>query len=48
MSLNDVFTAAQTIILRDEVCQNLSFQSIFGENFCTENVVSVYIFQYTC
>ena len=34
MSLNDVFTSTQTVILRDGVCQNLSFQSIFGENFC--------------
>ena len=41
MSLKDVFTSAQTIILRDGVCQNLSFQNIFGENFCTENLVSV-------
>ena len=41
MSLNDVYTSAQTIILRDEVCQNLSFENIFGENFCTENLVSV-------
>ena len=39
--LNDVFTSTQTVILRDGVCQNLSFQSIFGENFCTENLVSV-------
>ena len=42
MSLNDVYTSAQKIILRDEVCQNLSFENIFGENFCTENLVSVY------
>ena len=41
MSLNDVFTSTQTVILRDGVCQNLSFQDIFGENFCTENLVSV-------
>ena len=27
MSLNDVFTSAQTVILRDGVCQNLSFQT---------------------
>ena len=26
MSLNDVFTSALTVILRDGVCQNLSFQ----------------------
>ena len=26
MSLNDVYTSAQTIILRDEVCQNLNLQ----------------------
>ena len=41
MSLNDVYTSAQTIILHYEVCQNLPFQNIFGENFCTENLVSV-------
>ena len=40
MSLNDVYTSAQTI-LRDEVCQNSSFENIFSENFCTENLVSV-------
>ena len=33
MNLNDVFTSTQTVILRDGVCQNFSFQSIFGENF---------------
>ena len=33
MSLNHVFTSTQTLILRDGVSQNLSFQSIFGENF---------------
>ena len=38
---NDVFTSTQAIILRDGVCQNLSFQSIFGENFCAENLVFV-------
>ena len=27
-----MFTSTQTVILRDGVCQNLSFQSIFGEN----------------
>ena len=31
----------ESVILRDGVCQNLSFQSMFGENFCTENLVSV-------
>ena len=41
MNLNDVFTSAQTVMLRDGVCQNLSFQNIFGGNFCTENLVSV-------
>ena len=43
MSLDDVFTSAQTVVLRDGVCQNLSFQNIFGCNFCTENLVTVYI-----
>ena len=38
--LSDVFTSKQTVILRDGVCQNLLFQNIFGENFCTENLVS--------
>ena len=33
MSLNDVFTSTQTVIIHDLVCQNLSFQSIFDENF---------------
>ena len=33
MSLNDVFTSTQTIVLRDGVCQNLSFQNIFGGEF---------------
>ena len=28
-----MFTSTQTVILRDGVCQNLSSQSIFGENF---------------
>ena len=37
-----MFTSTKTVILRDGVCQNLSFQSIFGENFCTENLVSVF------
>ena len=41
MSLNDVFTSAKTVILLDGVCQNLSFQNTFGENFCTENLVFV-------
>ena len=41
MSLNDVFTSAQTISLRDGVCQNMSFQNIFGENPGTGNLVSV-------
>ena len=40
MSLNDVFTSAQTIIPdRDPVCKNLSFQNIFAENLCTGNRV---------
>ena len=34
-----MFTSAQTVMLRDGVCQNLSFQNIFGGNFCTENQV---------
>ena len=38
MSLDDVFTSAQTVMLRDGVCQNLSFQNIFRGNFCTETL----------
>ena len=38
MSLNDVFVSTQTVIPRDGVCQNLSFQSIFGENFYTRTL----------
>ena len=33
MRLNDVFTSTQTVILRDGVCQNLSFQSILVKIF---------------
>ena len=29
------------VYIRGGICQNLSFQSIYGENFCTENLVSV-------
>ena len=39
MSLNDVLTSAQTLIRRDGVCQNLSFQNIFNENFCKEIII---------
>ena len=42
-----MFISAQTAMFRDGVCQNLSFQNVFGGNFCTENLVFVYIFQYT-
>ena len=38
--IDDVFTSTP-VILRDGVCQNLSFQNIFGENVCMENLVSV-------
>ena len=40
-TVNDVFTSAQTVVLRDGVCRNLSFQNIFGGNFCFENLPSI-------
>ena len=43
MSLNDMFTSAHTVILRDGVCQNLSFQNIFGRNFARK---TLYPFRY--
>ena len=33
------YTSTRTVILRDGVCQNLSFQNIFGANLCTENLL---------
>ena len=36
------------LYVRDGICQNLSFQNILGQNFCTGNLVVVYMFRYTC
>ena len=38
---NEFKRLAQTLMLREGVCQNLSFQNIFGGNFCGENLDSV-------
>ena len=36
-----LYILAQTVVLPDRVYQNLSFQNIFGGDFCTESLAHV-------